>query len=94
MKEFDKTIEFDASKFTWNLGCGTTFASDLGLKAGSVPYVQVYNDAADVGMTLVNPKRGTKRDFVLADVLTIEGDIAAWKFKGVNINADVTIYND
>jgi hypothetical protein len=104
MKEFDTTKEFDATKFSWDLGVGVADCSEIGLPPGHHPYVQVYNDAADVGMTLVNPKRGTRKNFVLTETITVEGDTVGWKFESTEPSimglrklggkCAVTIYND
>jgi hypothetical protein len=102
MRKFDTTIEFDAAKFDWTpggLGIGSAEASQLGLLPGWPPYCQVYQDAADLGMTLVNTKKGTKCDFVLTEEKFIDGDVISWTFESVNRPQGaekilVTIYND
>ena len=97
MKELDNTIEFDATKFTLELGCGYAEASQLGLKPGEVPFVKSslsLND--DASMTLVNPKRGTKMEYVLEKSIISPNSWAVygWKFRANGINSTVTIYND
>jgi len=98
MKEFDNTIEFDATKFTWELGCGYAEASQLGLKPGEVPYVRSYSNcnSYDASMTLVNPKRGTKMEYVLEKSIVSPNSWAVygWKFRAKGVNSTVTIYND
>lgn len=88
-KPFDTGKIFDASKFYWNRNRGIVDASELGLKAGNVPYCSVYYDACDIGMILRNPKKGTHMDFILDS-----SDETGWHFKSVDGNVFVTIYND
>ena len=100
MRKFDNTIEFDARKFSWEIGTGVTCASDLGIRPIQTPFVRVYKDSGDLGLTLVNPLRKTKCDFVLTEEKVFDGgDIIAWKFKSVNqkpgaTNISLTIFND
>ena len=92
-KPFETAKQFNAALFSWdtfyNHIRGSVEASTLGLKAGEAPYSQAYMDACDVGCTLVNPKTGTRRDFLL----TAESE-AGWTFKCLTDNIHLTIWND
>lgn len=92
-KPFQTAKQFDARKFNWdrflNHTRGYAEASDLGLKAGQAPYSQAYTDACDVGLTLINPLRGTRMDFLL----TSEGE-QGWSFRSLEGNLHLTVWND
>ena len=92
-KPFQTAKQFDARKFNWdrfpNHIRGYAEASDLGLKAGQAPYSQAYTDACDAGLTLVNPLRGTRMDFLL----TSEGE-QGWSFRSLEGNLHLTVWND
>jgi hypothetical protein len=86
---------FDASKISWEGKKGFVEASDLGLKAGMLPYSPLYDDACDLGLFLFNPKKGTKCLFVLERVMdNNDGDIVYWKFASVDGKIGLTIFND
>lgn len=87
---------FDASKFNWQDKEGVADASDLGLKAGMLPYCPLYDDACDLGLVLFNPKKGTKCLFVLTAEVTIgnESEITAWEFESDDGEIKLTIFND
>ena len=86
--------QFDASKFSWKGSEGVACASDLGLKAGQVPYDQLYDDAIDTGLILKSPKTGVEKVFVLVDVTDFNGDTIKWSFMSVDGKLIATIYND
>lgn len=92
-KPFQTAKQFSAKKFSWdrfpNHVRGYAEASELGLRAGQVPYSQAYTDACDAGLTLVNPIRGTRMDFLL----TSEGE-QGWSFRSLEGNLHLTIWND
>ena len=88
-KPFDTGKMFDASKFYWNRNRGIADASELGLKAGDVPYSYVYYYECGTGMILHNPKKGTRMDFILDS-----SDETGWHFKSVDGKVFATIYND
>lgn len=86
---------FDASKITWINNNGSVDASDLGLKAGMLPYCQLYDDACDVGLKLVNHMKGTECLFVLErDRGGYDGEVVAWDFVSVDGKINLTIFND
>jgi hypothetical protein len=86
--------QYDASKFSWKGSEGVACASDLGIKAGQVPYDQLYDDAIDTGLTLKSPKTGVEKVFVLVGVTDFNGDLIKWSFTSVDGKLIVTIYND
>ena len=76
----------------------SAFASDLDHGGRSRLYDRIYNDALDVGFTLVSHKTGTE---VLCYLDKIErdkeGDVVAYHFKAVNSKKytwTVTVWND
>ena len=87
---------FDASKISWKDKDGHVDASDLGLKAGMLPYCPLYDDACDLGLILINPKTGKKCIFVLtAEVTTnYESEITSWEFKSEDGTIGLVILND
>lgn len=92
-KPFQTAKQFDARKFTWarfpNHTRGYAEASDLGLKAGQAPYSQAYADACDAGLTLINPVRGTRMDFLLASECE-----QGWSFASLDGKLHLTVWND
>jgi hypothetical protein len=86
---------FNASKISWTGKEGFVEASSLGLKAGVLPYCPLYDDACDVGLKLVNSKKGTECLFVLERVMdNNDDDIVYWKFVSVDGKIGLTIFND
>jgi|LakMenE01Jun11ns_1017448.scaffolds.fasta_scaffold8153897_1 hypothetical protein len=88
---------FDASKFSWKGKEGVADASDLGLKAGMLPYCPLYDDACDLGLKLVNPNNGNECYFVLTDVIRCQPNIdsiAYWQFGSFDRTIKLTIFND
>lgn len=57
---------------------------------------QIWNDAADVGIYIQSHRTSAVQGFVLADTVTSEGDVLAWKFTSIDPVLDlcVTIFND
>jgi hypothetical protein len=88
---------FDATIFSWDDRRGTCEASDLGLKAGALPFTQCYNDACDAGMKLFNPNRGTTEEMILSQTLRQpnEGEVYGWEFYSLR-DPSITafIFND
>jgi hypothetical protein len=88
---------FDASKISWEDKEGFVEASDLGLKAGMLPYCPLYDDACDLGLFLFNPKKGTKCLFVLERVMDnndVDFSYSIFKFVSVDGKIGLTIFND
>ena len=92
-KPFQTAKQFSAKQFNWdrfpNHVRGSAEASSLGLRAGQAPYSRAYTDAYDEGLTLINPIRGTRMDFLL----TSEGE-QGWSFRSLDGNLHLTVWND
>jgi hypothetical protein len=92
-KQFQIAKQFNAERFTWSTAGGKyrglAEASELGLRPGEVPYSPVYVDACDAGCTLVNPKKGTCKDFLLESE-----DSGRWTFQSLDGKVRLTILND
>lgn len=58
----------------------TADASDLGLQAGELPYSQVYNDAADVGIAIRSHRTGKLAIYTLKSTDEKDGNIRAWEY--------------
>jgi hypothetical protein len=87
--------QYDAAKFTWKRGEGVAVASELGLKAGVIPYDYLYDDSVDVGLTLKSLKTGVVKPFVLVEVTKHNGETVKWIFESLDTpKLIVTIYND
>jgi hypothetical protein len=87
--------QYDGAKFSWKNGEGIAVASELGLKAGDVPYDFLYDDSGDVGLTLKSPKTDVVKPFVLVEVTKHNGETVKWIFKSLDTpKLIVTIYND
>ena len=94
----------DASKVLWKNDQrpikGVVDASDLGFKPGVPPYERLYEDAADVGLVLVNPRKGTEMVFVLVEAVheswTFDKDVVGWLFRGVSTSKkiELMVFND
>jgi hypothetical protein len=92
-KSFDRTREFYASKFSWIGKKGSCDLSDLGCKPGQVPFVQVYQDAIDLGLTLIGKR--SKRDFILDhEEVDKEGETLWYKLDSTDGMFTITLYND
>jgi hypothetical protein len=87
--------QYDAAKFTWKNSEGIAVASELGLKAGVIPYDYLYDDSVDVGLTLKSLKTGVVKPFVLVEVTKHNGETVKWIFESLDTpKLIVTIYND
>lgn len=87
-------VILDASRFHWD-----TDMRLLSEEAGTCGFSRcqrLYDDAADVGIYIHNPKTGRTEAFYLDKTDEIEGDVLAWRFKPVNSKLEmaVTIFND
>ena len=85
----------DGSRFTWGgpgRKHGMADASDLGFKAGMVPYTQVYQDAADLGLTLIGKTRNV--EFILTKVKECDDELVAWEFESICGEFTICIIND
>ena len=82
----------------------TAEAGELGFKAGEVPAAQLYDDAADVGITLCTgyPSRRTHW-YQIDNLVDGGGDVVAWRYRPtaetVRLHPrctgwEVLIYND
>src|SRR5260221_12621238 len=73
--------------------------SDLGPDFEKRGYEQVYDDACDVGLTLVNNKSGDRCVFVLNDTYKDDDGVGFWDFvpagsRQKNTNLKLRIFND
>lgn len=73
---------FDARKFSFDCAKRTAAVeiSDLGLRN----FKPLYDDAADVGIVLLNPETGNESHWYLCEGETQtdpEGDVIAWKLR-------------
>ena len=89
MTKFTTGPEYSAHSFNWKGKHGTADASDLRLPPGKVPYGQVYHDAADAGLTLVNNQRNSKVNFIFDSF-----ENGKWKFTSLDKQITITIFND
>lgn len=93
--QYNLAKQYDGSKFSWKGGEGVAVASELGLKAGVIPYDYLYNDSVDVGLTIRSPKTNVVKPFVLVKVTKHYGQTVKWIFESLDTAKLVaTIYND
>ena len=88
-----ESAKIPACKFTWNNTVGTAMASDLGFRAGQVPYRQIYDDACDIGLVLVG-RRESKIFLCKRPMANAEGEIYGWLFESADNNFSAVIFND
>ena len=101
------SVRHDVTRFTWkDKVLGTAEVSDLygENKEGFKLYGRVYNDAADVGFILQNPKTGNEAVLFLTNVeKDFDGDIKWWTFletlesmrkRLASVGLEVTVFND
>lgn len=70
-------------------------ASEIGRKIMNLG--RVYDDAADLGFTIISEKTGKGAVFAVSHVLEDEGDVLAWEFVCVTPglkHLKAVIYND
>jgi hypothetical protein len=59
--------------------------SDLGRGAGKDPFVQLYDDACDIGIAVYNPRTGsTTHWYLVADVRNSEDELTHWILQPTN----------
>lgn len=93
--QYNLAKQYDGSKFSWKGGEGVAVASELGLKAGMIPYDYLYDDSVDVGLTIKSHKTEVVKPFVLVEVTKHYGQTVKWIFKSIDTpDLIVTIYND
>ena len=77
------TAKYDASKFDWTDPNPSEEASTLG-GPGPFRMSPIYDDAADIGIVLVNPKTGAESVWYLAEKIPMgspeDNEIGGWKF--------------
>lgn len=73
---------FQVKQFSFHKGHKSIVAeaSELGFKPGQVPYSRLYDDSADVGITLRNPDTGATTHWFCGEELKMDGEIVAWIF--------------
>lgn len=86
-----------AKDFSWKGKSGTTFASDLGCRCGTVPGGQIYDDACDYGFHLEG--KGRTILFVLSNTLyDREHELSGWEYTSAEGEFGgefkLTIFND
>lgn len=90
--------QYDGSKFSWKGGEGVAVASELGLKAGAVPYDQLYDQSVSgmiTGLDIKSPRTGVVKRFALVDLTGYNGSVVKWIFESLDSpELIVTIYND
>jgi hypothetical protein len=98
-------IPYTTKQFTHNFESRmlVTEMSDLGYRAGQVPFKQLYDDAVDEGMALYNPRTGSVTYWMVVSEVKEEGDTTMWvlqpipescrRHPGVQ-NYTMHIYND
>jgi len=86
--------DFSAERFDWCGMRGVTDISDLCQGDKSSPFSRVYDDACDVGLTLVGRTREIV--FVLSRIgRDNEGDILCWDLQSISEPGwTITIHND
>lgn len=85
---------YDASRVQWKGNEGIVDASELGIRAGHLPYDRLYDDACDVGLKLRNPVMDTTCVFVLEYSTCTEDDITSWVLKSIDGKISLIILND
>jgi hypothetical protein len=83
-----------SSSFEYDKGFFSAEASELG---SSFNIGKIFDDACDVGFSIVSAKTGSKAIFALSGVDTNEGDVLCWNFKCVTKNLEyleAVIFND
>ncbi len=85
---------YSLSKFSYDKETGVlaTEASTLQLTR----FEQIYDDACDVGISIISHKTGNVETFYLNDTHYVGDDLAHWTLKPVNSkkNLSVIIFND
>lgn len=73
-------IPHSIKQFTHNFESKLLFTemSDLGFRAGQLPFKQLYDDAADEGIALLNPRTGSVTYWYVVAEVREEGDITMW----------------
>lgn len=56
-------------------------ASSCGIRPGVLPYGPLYDDAADVGITLLNLVTTVKTHWYMSMEVMLRGEVAAWVYK-------------
>jgi hypothetical protein len=85
----------DGNMFSWKNGSGCAEASDFGPEG--LPWGRVYDDACDVGFTVVSNKSGKCVVFALNHTEINDGDIQFWEFVSVTPNnkgIKIKVFND
>lgn len=84
----------DSKLFSFKDNTFSAFASDLPKNWNPG---QVYDDACDVGFTIISARTGKPAVFALTKTVTDDGDTLSWVFKCVThglTHLACTIYND
>ena len=66
----------------------TVEASTLGLKPGSEPFSQVWNDSVDIGMVVKSHYTNKECIFTFQDYIRQDMDVVGWKFNSYNLSGD------
>lgn len=81
-----------ADRFSWKGTVGSAEISGLGPDFRFEP---VFDDAADVGITVINPISGKQLVFAVHETIKNEGDIQYWNLVCVTDKKfQITIFND
>lgn len=93
-----RPLPMKASIFTWNNDHGVAEASDIAAALGVRDFIpeRVYDDACDVGFTLISDRTGREVVFYLARThCDDEGDFKYWEFHSLQREGlVVTVFND
>lgn len=76
--------QLSAQSFTVAVGKTLMFAeaSTLGFKAGEVPGGQLYDDACDLGITVINHRSGAKTHWYKAqEDLVVHDEVQGWIYR-------------
>jgi hypothetical protein len=74
-------------------------ASDLGFRAGELPYYRLFNDSIDVGLILNSPKTNRDEIFFFTEEKTCatfgySEEVVGWNFATANGKYTLTVFND
>lgn len=90
-------LSTDRFSYDYKSRAFTAEASEIGWRPGQLPVVQLYDDAADVGIWLRSSRTGVNQPFYLEQTeKDREGGVVAWHFSPCDdkLVATVTVFND
>ena len=79
-------IPYNIKRFSHHLGNKTLVveASDLNRAAGREDFVQLHDDACDIGIAVYNPRTGSVTYWYTCGKVTEQGELTAWILQPTN----------